>query len=108
MNETSTINNFFTPSNIMFVIGLIGVVITVYKAITHPQTNSDKNAIKLEDRITSIEKAVAEIKETHLKTVEQDIKSLTTSVNELSKTVVRLATIINERIPKTNRNIPPQ
>mgnify|MGYP001186393962 CR=1 FL=1 len=100
MSETTTISNILTPGNVMFVIGLVGIVITVYRSIVNPQTASDKNSIKLEDRIKAVEKAVQEIKETHLRTVEQDIKNLTSSVNELSKTVVRLATIIDERIPK--------
>lgn len=80
----------------MFGIGLVGIVITVYKAISSPQIKADK----LSERIDAIEKSVQEIKENHLKAVEQDIKNLTSSVNELSKTVVRLATIIDERIPR--------
>lgn len=101
--ENTTISSLLTPSNIIFVIGLLGTIFTIYKSITGPQITSDKKSLRLEDRILAMEKSVSEIKETHLKTVEQDIKSLTASVNELSKTVVRLATIIDERIPRQNQ-----
>lgn len=96
-STTTTISSLLTPGNITFILGLLGVLYTVYRNVVQ---NPGTNATKLEDRVSNIEKVVQEIKETHLRTVEQDIKNLTTSVNELSKTVVRLATIIDERIPK--------
>jgi hypothetical protein len=103
MNDSTTIATLLTPGNIMFMIGILGTLFTVYRSITAPQISSDKKSVRVDDRITAIEKTVQDIKETHLKTVEQDIKSLTASVNELAKTVVRLATIIDERIPRQNQ-----
>jgi uncharacterized protein YoxC len=104
MTDTpATISSLLTPSNITFALGLLGVLFTVYRSITGPQTASDKKTLRLEDRMSSLEKAVVEIKETHLKTVEADIKGLTSSVNDLAKTVVRLATIIDERIPRNQQ-----
>lgn len=102
-----TINEVITTGNVTFAIGIIGILFSIYKSYKNPQIESDKSMISLADRVGNVEKTVGEIKETHLKTVEQDIKSLTISVNELSKTVVRLATIIDERIPKGNPTLTP-
>lgn len=95
---------------ITFILGLVALVsilIQVYNAFRTPQIKSDQTDIKLEDRIRAVEKAVLDIKETHIRSIESDIKSLTISVNELSKTVVKLSTIIDERIPKATPNLTP-
>lgn len=100
---SGTLAGLITASNITFLLGIIGVIITVYRAITNPQITSDKQILLLSDRISNVENAVKDIKENHLRSVEQDIKNLTSSVNTLSTTVVKLATIIDERIPRNNQ-----
>lgn len=98
---------------ILSVFGLGTVVFSVYLYFRNPQIKTDQTTLKLEDKIkalekdnsdlkTDIQKQFIEIKETHIRSIEGDIKTLTTAVNDLSKTVVRLSTIIDERIPKQN------
>ncbi len=91
---------YLTPPNIMFILGLIGIIVTVYKSLTAPQIQSDKVDIKMEDRLSTLEKVVIEIREKHLTSVEGDIKALNITIQDLAKNVVRLSTIIDERIPK--------
>jgi hypothetical protein len=81
---------------------LIGLLFAIYLYFRNPQIKSDQTDIGFRGEIDGIKKQIQEIKETHLKTVEQDIKNLTISVNDLGKTVIRLATIIDERIPKSS------
>ena len=85
----------------------VGVVLTVYRSFRDPQIKADGDTSKLRSDLTELGKVVSEIKETHLRSVEKDIKELTTAVNDLSKTVVRLSTIIDERIPKASPNLTP-
>lgn len=90
-----------TTTGVLFIITIAGTVFGIYHYFKKPQDQSEKNDIKLEDRIKAVEKELYEVKQTHLLAMEKDLKSLTDSVNELSRTVVRLSTIIDERIPKS-------
>lgn len=98
-----TANEVLTTGNITFAIGILSLIFTIYKSYRNPQIDTDKTIIGLNDRIGNVEKTVNELKETHLKNIETDLKSLTQSVHDLSKTVVKLATIIDERIPRSEQ-----
>jgi len=85
--------------------GLLGVVFGVFFYFKNPQIKTDQETIKLRDDIETLKKQVLEIKETHLRSVENDIKNLTASISQLEKTVVRLTVIIDERLPKGTPNL---
>jgi hypothetical protein len=87
---------------ILSVLSFFGVVFGVYSYFRNPQISADKMILTLQENYATLQKQVVEIKETHLKAAENDIKVLTTAVNDLSKTVIRLSTIIDERIPRQN------
>jgi len=100
-----------TQTTVTFLLGLIALIsilFAVYHFFRNPQIKTDQTTLKLRDDIESLKKQIHEIKETHLRAVEGDVKLLTTAVNELSKTVIRLTTIIDERIPRGNSNLTPQ
>ena len=78
----------------------IGIIFTVYFYFRNPQISTDKILLQLQDNYANMQRQVTEIKETHLKAAENEIKTLTTAVNDLSRTVIKLSTIIDERIPK--------
>lgn len=87
-----------------------GTVFSVFFYFQKPQIALEKRVSKSEDEIAEIQKQINTIRDDHTKNTEamqKDIKELTSSVNELSKTVVRLATIIEERIPKGSPNLTP-
>lgn len=88
-------------SYILGILGIGGIIFTAYNSFRAPQIDSDKTAIKLREDIDSLRAIVSEIKEKHLQSVEADIKKLTETIQQLSITVVKLSTIIDERIPKT-------
>lgn len=91
-----------TPSNIVFILGIIGTIFTVYNYFKNPQIKTEQDAISLADKVATLEKVVTEIREKHLTSVETDLRNLNTTLQKLSETVVRLSTIIDERIPKSN------
>jgi Tfp pilus assembly protein PilN len=86
---------------VLSIISICGAMFTVYLYFRNPQIKTDQDTIRLRDELTEIQRQIKEIKETHIRSVEADIKTLTTAVNELSKTVVKLSTIIDERIPRS-------
>ncbi len=81
-------------------LGICAIVFAVYLYFRNPQIKTDQITIKLRDDVSEMQRQIVDIKETHLRSVENDIKTLTNAVNELSKTVIKLSTIIDERIPK--------
>lgn len=89
-----------TTESILFVIAILSVIFNVYQSFTKPQNTAEKDAIKLADRVTSLENQLIELRGTHIVEMEKEIKSLNASIQDLSKTVIRLSTIIDERIPK--------
>lgn len=95
-----TTADLITPSNITFVVGMIAIMFSVYKSLTNPQVESDKEVIRLREDMDTLHDVVSEIKEKHLASVEANIKELSSSVHELSINVTRLTTIIDERVPR--------
>lgn len=99
-----------TVSLIIAIIAILGSIFSVFFYFQKPQIALEKRVGKNEDDISDLQKQISIIKDDHSKNTEimqKDIKELTNSVNELSKTVVRLATIIEERIPKGSPNLTP-
>lgn len=87
-----------------------GTVFSVFLYFQKPQLNLEKRTSKLEDEVIDLNKQVISLKAEHLKSseaMEKEIKELTVAVNDLSKIVVRLTTIIDERIPRAAPNLTP-
>ena len=94
ITETDLFNLFLT------IFAVIGAIFSVYLHFKNPQIKNDQVSLKLREDIDSLQKIVSEVKEKHLVAVEQDMKALTSTINQLSLTVTRLSTVIDERIPK--------
>jgi len=105
---------YFTQSNIMFTIGLIGIGFTIFKSFYDPQKQSETNdllvsqKIKLmcdeyDKRFISMQddfSALLAQNQNHLHTIDTKVDALTVSIIQLGKDTVRLETIVNERIPQ--------
>lgn len=102
MTQITISNLTLIISLVVGIFGLFGTIFGIYLYFRNPQIKTDQVTLKLRDDLTDLQKQMVEVKETHLRSVEGDIKTLTAAVNDLSKTVVKLSTIIDERIPKNN------
>lgn len=116
---------FLTSSNIMFAIGLVGVIFTVYLYFRNPQIRTEKIMIKEKIETEKSDALMSqklqwykdasdvrfkEMQESfqslllqsnnHIHTVDTKVEVLTTCITEMGKDIVRLATIIEERIPR--------
>lgn len=85
---------------ILNVVYLLGFIFGIYLYFKNPQVRTEQATIKLRDDLTDLQKQITEVKENHIHIIENDVKALTQAVNDLSKTVIKLSTIIDERIPK--------
>lgn len=96
-----------SSQTIMLYITIGSVVFAIFSYFRNPQIKTDQRNIRFDDRLTSVEKSVVEIREKHLISVEGDLKTLNATLQSLSETVVRLSTIIDERIPKGTPGLTP-
>lgn len=92
--------DLINPSNITFTIGIFAVIFSVYNSFRNPQIKADQDTVLLREDLDALADQVDEIKEKHLTSVEANIKELAQTIFDLSLTVTRLSTIIDERIPK--------
>lgn len=93
-----------TPQNLTLLLGFLsflGIIFTVYNYFRNPQIKTDQTTLGLENKFIDLQRQFNELKETHLRKLEGDLTLLTGVVNKLSESVVRLSTIIDERIPKS-------
>lgn len=107
-------DNLLTPSNIVFAVGLLGTIFTVYKSIYDPQAKSDKTDALIEQRmkffIESTEKRFKDMQDNfnqlllqsnnHIRTVDTKVDKVHEIMGMMGKEITRLGTIIEERIPK--------
>lgn len=114
-----------TTDNVVFVIGVLGVIFSVFLYFRNPQVKAEKNdalieqKIKLtkeadEQRLKLIQesndrrfadmhdeiKSVLATSQNHIHTVDTKVDHLTANVVKMGQEIVRLGTIIEERIPK--------
>jgi hypothetical protein len=89
-------------NEISFVIAVIGVVIGVFVFLTDPSTDNNI-ALQLQDqRITAQRLTIDELtlmQQNEIKEVKGEITGLRVEIQALTNTVVKLSTIIEERIP---------
>jgi len=119
----------FTPSNIMFVIGLLGVLFSIYNYFRKPQDDLDKKQSLLDQEVDnralvlaqqlqwekdSNERRFKEVNEAqttitayaqnHIHGVDVKIDALTNAVAimgvDLGNRMTKLETIVEERLPK--------
>jgi hypothetical protein len=103
-----------TPSNITFSLGIMAIIFSVYRYFKEPQVDGDKTAALLAQQVKSQNEAIAQrfndVQESfkglllqsnnHIHTVQTQVENLGLAVVSMGKDIVKLSTIIEERIPK--------
>ena len=92
--------SLLTPQNIMFVLGIMGVIFGVYHYFKTPQINSQIVEALLNEKFEALSKEIQNLKDNHIHTLENKIADNKTDIQNLALQVTRLGTIIDERIPK--------
>jgi hypothetical protein len=108
------ISEIITPGNVTFAIGILGVIFTIYNYFRNPQIKTEqKDALQSQEikfMCESNDRRFLAIQErfdgmllqsnNHIHTVDTKVETLTSSINDMGKEITKLATIIDERIPK--------
>lgn len=101
----------FTPSTITFVLGLLGIMFTVYNYFRDPQIRSDQIDALMKQNLEFISKEFsarfkfldeqfANLRDNHVHTLETKIDSTNKDMGLMAVEIGKLSTIIEERIPK--------
>src|SRR5258708_38461343 len=103
MTENQIILNSSVLVYISLSIGIGGAFFTVFNYFRNPQIKSEKTDAILGEKIGNLSRDITNLKDNHIHSLELRVEQATTNIAELSKTVVKLATIIDERMPKKNQ-----
>lgn len=105
-----------TPSNTMFILGLLGILFSVYHYFKNPQIAGDKKDALLAQQVQwMVEASDRKFKEmqdsfqalllqsnNHIHTVDTKVENVSLVISEMGKEITKLTTIIEERIPRKN------
>lgn len=89
-------DTLLTTSNVTFVLGVLAILFTVYNYFKDPQVKSSNAIEDLQIEIVRLNNAFT----AHVASDQVALSQLNQHVVEVDKSVVRLTTIIDERIPK--------
>lgn len=103
-----------TPSNIMFAIGILGVIFTIYNYFKNPQIKGEKIDALFDQRMKFLQesndrrfaeihdeiRAITATNQNHLHTIDTKVEALAENVRCMGLDVAKLGTIIEERIPR--------
>ncbi len=100
-------NEIITPPNIVFTVGMIGILFSIYRYFKEPQIKSDKKESilsleiqQLKQEILDLKKETINLKDNHIHALQMAIENTNSNVNSLTVQVAKLATIVDERVPK--------
>ena len=95
-----------TLENLQFIISaitLLGFIFVAYRTFRDPDIKADKSICMLQDQITyerKITDKALEIQQNCLHSLEKEVAGQKEAIGKLNDTVIKLSTIIEERIPK--------
>ena len=90
----------------MFGFGLLAIMFSVFNYFRNPQINSEKIDAVIAQRLSDIEAKITAFGSAFQGHIQSDINSfgsLNNHIVEVDKSVVKLTTIIEERIPKKRK-----
>lgn len=106
--------DFLTTENMMFAVNIVGILFLIYISFRNPQIKSEKtdallaqqlklNGESIDRRFQEVQKSHTDLvlqSNNHINEVEKKVDSLNTRIGEVDRSVVKLSTIIEERIPR--------
>lgn len=96
----NSFDSLLTPSNILFFLAIMGLVFTVFRYFRDPQVDSEKYDALLGLQVKGLQDNVTLILSNHLPHIDQRLESLRKDLTQMNESLVKLATIIDERVPK--------
>ena len=96
-------DQLLTTSNIMFILGILGVIFSVYNYFKTPQKTTDRDMALMAQKLSEVTRELASLSASyaaHIIADQNSFNSLTNQITAVDKSVVKLTTVIEERIPR--------
>lgn len=87
-------------TEILSAVSIISIVFAVFLFFYKPQVKSDKDDAILSLKVDALTKDLTNLRDNHLHTLDVKVDQLTDSMGKMGNEVTKLATIIEERIPR--------
>lgn len=88
-----------TQGNVTFFIAMIAIVFNIYHFFRNPAVKADQRLALMEKALSSLTREFNEFKNNEIKVLQTKFDVQQTQINDISKSMVEVKTIINERIP---------
>lgn len=96
--------SILTPSNVMFALGILGAIFTVYNYFKNPQIKSEKIDAILTLKFDILEKSFANLRDNHIHTIESKldthIKENQMTAESNIRQMTRIETLLEQLIKK--------
>lgn len=89
-----------SESDIVFSITIMATIFAVFKYFRDPQIKTEKKTMATSIELASLKADLTNLKDNHIHTLTEGLKSTNENVVKLTIEVSKLGTIIDERIPK--------
>jgi len=92
-----------TFENVTFIIALGGAAFAIFQFFRNPDIKNREDILKLQSTLSgfqNINEKIQNLGDNHIHTLEKKVDFLTESLAELRGELIKLSTIIEERIPK--------
>lgn len=90
----------FTTDDILFAITIGGVAFAIYRSYRDPQNASERVDAVLKEQVCGLRSSLDKVTTNHLPHIDAKIDAIQAQIAEQDKSIVKLATIIDERIPR--------
>lgn len=87
---------------IMFGTGVLGTIFGVYNYFRNPQIKLEKSEYGFGLQLKNMQAEIANLRDNHIHTLDQKIDGVNVEMTSMKVEIGKLATIIDERIPKKN------
>lgn len=89
-----------TQQNITFALAMLTAIFVVYNYFRNPQIISERSEFGFGIQLRNLEKELTNLKDNHLHTIDQKLDANVAEMTSIKVEIGKLATIIDERIPK--------
>lgn len=89
-----------TPSMIMFLLGILGMIFTVFNYFRNPQISSDKNDVVISSELKALTEKLQLLINNDIHEIKNNMQNMRLEMTDIAVRMGKVETIIEERVPR--------